>query len=596
MTKRCVVTAMVAAVTAVVAGCSSLDLGPEPSDYVGRSNRAPIALTDPNLNAVTPMASTSPSAGIMAYPPTSMPGQGTTPATMPAATQPVTTQPSASTNPTQHAGLGSGAASQPTPTRNALGHVDVPTQLDLQNAILVGLQNNVSLRVDRYNVPIRRTGEEVARSAFDPTVSGEVSGGRTVGSSGATSKGRANTADTLNANAAISEFLPTGTTLSAHLNTNNTFYSDGAGSTDAGISVTQALLRGFGLDVNLASLRSAELSTKITQFQLRGFAEALVANIEKTYWDVALAERQVVIVQNALAVAQEQLDSTNASIQVGRVAPTERAAAQAQVELEKEQLINAKSALETTRIQFLQLITPAGEPFWNRTVTLQTQPFIPTGQMDPVDTHVGVAMRLRPEINETKLEIQQNDLAIVQTRNGLLPQLDFFVNLDKTAFSTSFGPSFTNLNGHDYSAIAGIRGSYDLENRAERARYRQSVLTREQTEESLRNLEQTVQIDVRTQYIEVERTRQQIDATRATREANEISLQVETAKFKAGRSTSLLVAQAQQLLLSSQLAEVQAVTTHLKSLVDLYRLEGSLLYRRGLDAPGGKPVTGREWH
>jgi outer membrane protein TolC len=216
--------------------------------------------------------------------------------------------------------------------------------------------------------------------------------------------------------------------------------------------------------------------------------------------------------------------------------------------------------------------------------------------MDPVDKHVAVALQLRPEVNETKLQIQQNDLTIVQTRNGLLPQLDFFVNLDKTAFSNSFGPSFTNLNGHDYSAIAGIRGNYDLENRAERAAYRAAVLTREQTEESLRNLEQTVQFDVRTQYIEVERSRQQIDATRATREANEISLEVEIAKFKAGRSTSLLVAQAQQLLLTSQLSEVQAVATHLQALVDLYRLEGSLLYRRGVDAPGGKPVTGREWH
>jgi len=39
-------------------------------------------------------------------------------------------------------------------------------------------------------------------------------------------------------------------------------------------------------------------------------------------------------------------------------------------------------------------------------------------------------------------------------------------------------------------------------------------------------------------------------------------------------------------LLQSRLQEVQAMTNHLKSLVTLYRLEGSLLVRRGLEAPG----------
>jgi outer membrane protein TolC len=53
-----------------------------------------------------------------------------------------------------------------------------------------------------------------------------------------------------------------------------------------------------------------------------------------------------------------------------------------------------------------------------------------------------------------------------------------------------------------------------------------------------------------------------------------------------GKSTSLLVAQAQRDLVSSQIAEVEAVVNCLKALVDLYRLEGSLLERRGVIAPG----------
>jgi outer membrane protein TolC len=212
-----------------------------------------------------------------------------------------------------------------------------------------------------------------------------------------------------------------------------------------------------------------------------------------------------------------------------------------------------------------------------------------------VDRHGEVALRLRPEINETKLQIQQGDLQIVQTKNGMLPQLDLFMTLGQTGYAKSFGSSITALNGPDYSAIVGVTGSYTLENRAARGAYHAAVLTREQTEESLNNLVQSVQVDVRTQYIEVERTRQQIDATRATRIAQETAYTVEKEKFNVGKSTSLLVAQAERDLLASQLAEVQAVTGHLKALVALYRLEGSLLYRRGLEAPGGQPVKPEAW-
>ncbi len=162
--------------------------------------------------------------------------------------------------------------------------------------------------------------------------------------------------------------------------------------------------------------------------------------------------------------------------------------------------------------------------------------------------------------------------------------------MGKTGLANSFGDTFSNLDGPDYQVIVGVRGELEPLNRSANAAYHASVLSRDQQEETLRNLAQTVQVDVRTQYIEVERTRQQIDATRATREASQTAVNVEVAKFRASRSTSLLVAQAQRDLLNAQLSEVQAMTDHLKALVTLYRLEGSLLFRRGLDAPGAMPV------
>lgn len=80
-------------------------------------------------------------------------------------------------------------------------------------------------------------------------------------------------------------------------------------------------------------------------------------------------------------------------------------------------------------------------------------------------------------------------------------------------------------------------------------------------------------------------------ATAATRKYQEETVRSETEKFRVGKSTTLLVAQAERDLLVSRLAETQAVANHLKALVQLYRLDGSLLERRGIQAPGGEPVA-----
>ncbi len=76
--------------------------------------------------------------------------------------------------PHAHVGLGQGATSRP--ARSASGRIDVPQTLNVQDAILVGLQNNISLRVNRYNVPIARTQEEAQRAAFDPSINGQIAG------------------------------------------------------------------------------------------------------------------------------------------------------------------------------------------------------------------------------------------------------------------------------------------------------------------------------------------------------------------------------------------------------------------------------------
>ena len=468
-------------------------------------------------------------------------------------------------------------------------------KITINEAILLCLENNRSLVVQRLNPSIRQTSEDRERAVFDPEINADVSAGRVKGERPAGSGTGTEKFDTNAAEGIISlqQYFPTGTSVALEGSTrmddfsryDNSFYS-----TRLGMTVNQALLRGYGRDVNLARLQQARLDTRMSEYELRGFTEFLVAEVERTYWDYALARRQIDIVEESIYVARQQLNETEALIAVGRLAKAELAAVQAEVATQEQSLIEAEANKETIRLRLLRLINPAGQNFWDRQIHLIHQPTLSQIKLEDVEQYVAVSMRMRPLLNEARLKILSNDLELVRTKNGLLPLMDLFVTLGKSGYANSFGRSFGNIDENSYDALAGVRFSYPIFNRDAKALHRRALLTREQSQKALENLSQLVEVDVRTAYIEVNRNKQQIAASKATRKFNEEKFRAETERLRVGKSTSFLVAQAQRDLLVSQIAEVRAVANYIKAMVDLYRQDGSLLARRGIAAPGREPV------
>jgi outer membrane protein TolC len=164
------------------------------------------------------------------------------------------------------------------------------------------------------------------------------------------------------------------------------------------------------------------------------------------------------------------------------------------------------------------------------------------------------------------------------------------MTLGKTGYADSFGKSYRDLH-EGYDVLVGLSVEYPPMNRAARAADQRARLTRRQAAESVGNLAQLAEVDVRSAYLEVNRSKEQVAATAVTRRLQEEKVRAETEKFRVGKSTTLLVAQAQRDLLQSQINEVQAVVANLKAYVELFRLEGSLLERRGISAPGREPVV-----
>ncbi|MDF1593887.1 MAG: TolC family protein [Desulfobacterales bacterium] len=469
-------------------------------------------------------------------------------------------------------------------------------RVTIQDAILMALENNRSLAVERINPLIQKTIEEQEQALFDPVLNAQATAERQRGERARSRGGRDPfESDTIAGGVAVEKFFPAGTTVQVEGGSERVETSlneDPFLQSRLGLSVTQALLRGYGTTVNLANIKQSRLDTTASYYELRGFSEALLSQVETAYWDYALAIRQIKIVEESLQLVEQQKKEAEEMIQVGKLAESELVAAQAEIAVRRQELIEARSTMEVRQLRFLRLLNPPGANPFKREVVLLSRPDLQQVTLDDTDAHVAVALKMRSDLNQARLGVQRDEIEIVKTKNGTLPKMDFFINLGKTGYADSFGGSVSDTSGDSYDALAGVRFEYPFKNRAATARYRRSQLNRDQAQRALENLSQLVELDVRAAYIEVERARQQISASSETRKLEEEKMRVETEKFRVGRSTNFLVAQVQRDLLLSQLIEVRSVASYLKALTELFRFEGSLLERRGISAPGDFPPTG----
>jgi len=465
---------------------------------------------------------------------------------------------------------------------------NTPLKLSLTEASLLALENNTELLVQRYNPKIQSTFVQQELSVFDPVVRARlqqeqarlrIEHGSTLARDHATTGA-----------VSIEEFLPTGTLLNLTGSTTlDEFGSDGdLWESSIAAGVTQALLRGAGTTVNLASVNQARLNVQVSEYELRGFTESLLARTQVAYWDYVLTLRRIEIFEKSLELARNQLEEVQERIRVGKLAPSEIAAAKAEVASRRQELIVANSNLEARRLEFLRLISPAGG--LTSTIILTTLPTEPNFT-DSVEEHLALAMQLRPDLNEARLRLKIDQLELVKTKNGMLPRLDLFINLGKTGYADSFGKSWNRtVTDNNYDLVGGVQFELSPINRGARAANQRAIYTRNQTKEAIKNLELLADTDVRQAFIEIKRTYELISATAATRQFRQQSADAEAEKFRVGKSTSILVAQAQRDLLLSQITEVDALVNHLISIIELYRLDGSLLERWGIRSPGANPV------
>ncbi len=486
-----------------------------------------------------------------------------------------------------------GSGQAPTVEPPVVSSVEPPAQvivLSLKESILLGLKNNLDIAIEGFNPKIRDADVTVARAVFDPTAFAEIF----------FSKSKFQNRDALATNAVtenddifgaagIRQVLPTGANYEVRYGTNrndtNTSFLqilNPAYFSDLNLTLTQPLLKNFGVDVNRTAIKIAQNDREISGDRLRARVMDVVTLVQTQYWDLVFSLEDLKVAQRSLGLAKELSQLNRARVRAGVAAPvevtqaeTDVAAREAGVTVAVKQLRDAEDRLKVT------LNIPA-QGDWGGPI-LPADP----ARFDPVIVNlpggIADALQNRPEYRAAKVDLANRELNVRFTRNQLLPDLAIEGRVGTNGLGENYKRSNEELGSGDfYEARAGLVFSVPLGNRAARAEFLKAQLGRDQAQVSIRSLELNITAEVREAVTRIDADAKLVDQTKAASTLAAEQLRIETKRLEAGVSTTFEVLRFQRDLAVAQSAEVRALTNYNKSLANFDRVRGVVLEKLGM--------------
>lgn len=478
----------------------------------------------------------------------------------------------------------------------------VPVSRD--GAILTALLNNRGLKVVSFGPRLAATGVREARGVFDPRLTAglshaddtrQLSAERSFTFEPPEGVEPVLATERTEGRVSLSTFFPSGTSLlvSAGMVRDDTNFTpveyDGRWS----VEVSQSLLEGFGDDVHLVRVRQAATRTAQSMEEYRAAVLDLVARVEQAYWDLALARQVVSIRRAALELAREQLEVARDLVETGRESDSAVLAARAEHASRRADLLAARGQVRARTLDLLQMLDPEGR---RRGVVLEPldPPRVRRVEPDP-EASEARARAGRPELDRQRLEIADRRLEKVLAEDDLEPRLDLVASYGLTSLGRELSGGVELLDEFEFESYRlGVELGVPVFNRGAEARHVRARLAEEEAEADLARQRLAVTTEVRQAILGVVTQWPRIAATRQAVEAREEELEIERDRYEVGLATQLDVLEVQRLLTAARVDASTARVRYLQALTDLWRAEGTLLERRGVELAEARPTPGPE--
>lgn len=453
-------------------------------------------------------------------------------------------------------------------------------ELTLEQCIARALARNFTLEIGRYAPEIAKDGIEIAKGGYQPQLS----------VTGATGESSSPGSDSRSSNVrvGVTQELYTGTTLSASSRLDRSS-SDPAFSSlnpaydaDLTLSARQSLLRGFGTEVNRASLNRARIGLDRANLDYKATALDVIQDTENAYYNLAFAREQLAVRNFSFALANRLYEEAKVRREVGVATDLDVLQAEVGVANARRNVILAEQSVKDRQDALLALI---GQ--FQLDEALGSVRFAEVSEATPVfASSYQLAKQNQPDYLSSQAAIEQLKLDLKIAKDDSKPDLTVGAALGLSGTNGSGKDAFGDaLDRQNHSWQVDFAFNYPWGQTSGKARYRQSLagLSREQVR--LKQIEQNIELQVRSAVRSVETNLESVKIATLAAKLSEQQYQLENAKFQAGQSTSRRVLEAQNDLETARVNELQAKVSLQNAISTLHRVEGSSLQRYSVNLP-----------
>jgi len=467
------------------------------------------------------------------------------------------------------------AAAPTIPNTEASANQTQPLQMSLAEAVALNLRRNVGIKLaymdrvqQKYDFitgyyyayqPKVSVGLEEKRIRFDDTNN----------LTGVVTKGEVRT-DTALIN--VDTKLPTGTRFIFALpqwnETKRTIDAPGSGYTESltrsrtwGVSFTQPLLKGAGIDYHTAAPKIAKMTEDVNKLTLKSAVNTQVRQIIQAYRTFLRAKWNVEINRASLQRSFDLLAINKFQIELGTMAPEDVVQSESDVANNQLQLEDAINSYENARISLLIILDMNKDTVIEPVESLETPPFL----LDEARC-LSVLYENQPPYLTSLLNLEMTKLNTMMVKRDSLWDLNLTGNFGETTYGGTASEGKQTDKGIGLSLNIPLYGS---DARALRSAVLQAENNLKKAEVNLRKLKDDIVLVVRDKVRNIQILQKKVDMAVRASELGLRKLENEKEKLVAGRSSNFQLTTYQDQLKTTQINELQVKIDYLNALTDL---------------------------